>query len=130
MSHHTKPEWNDQRIEIIIGTLLKWGVMLAAATVFTGGMLFLLTHGGEHLNYHIFHGAQSPLRSFKGIVSGVMRFEFNAIIQLGLVMLILTPIARVVLSIFAFYKERDQLYVAISSIVLLFLLVSLASGVV
>ncbi len=129
MSQHAKPEWNDRRIEIIIGTLLKWGVMLAAAVVMTGGLLFLSKHGGEHLNYHIFQGAKSPLRSFEGILNGVKHFERKAIIQLGLVMLILTPIARVALSIFAFFKERDWLYVVISSIVFIFLLISLAGGV-
>ena len=39
--------WNDQRIEIIIGTLLRTGVILAAAVVLFGGVVYLVRHGQE-----------------------------------------------------------------------------------
>ena len=38
-----QPEsWDDQRIEVIIGTLLRIGVILAAAVVLFGGALYLV----------------------------------------------------------------------------------------
>jgi len=37
--------WDDQRIEVIIGTLLRTGVILAAAVVLIGGMLYLVRMG-------------------------------------------------------------------------------------
>ena len=39
--------WNDQRIEIIIGALLRTGVLLAASVVLFGGVLYLARHGNE-----------------------------------------------------------------------------------
>jgi uncharacterized membrane protein len=47
------------------------------------------------------------------------------LIQLGLLLLIATPVARVAVAIVGFALERDRLYTVISLIVLLILLASL-----
>nr|MBN2278700.1 DUF1634 domain-containing protein [candidate division Zixibacteria bacterium] len=54
-----------------------------------------------------------------------MHFTGNGIIQLGLLFLIATPIARVFFSVFAFFRKRDYLYTLITLIVLIILLFSL-----
>jgi len=117
--------WDDQRIELIIGILLRSGVLLSASVVALGGVIYLVRHGHAIASYHVFHGDASPLRSVGGIVLGVMQRSGRAIIQLGLLLLIGTPIARVVFSALAFARERDYLYVAFTLTVLAVLLYSL-----
>jgi len=121
--------WGDQRIEIIVGTLLRVGVLLSASVVLIGGMIYLTRHGHEHINYSTFHGEPENLKSIPGIAKGTAGFHGQAIIQLGLLLLIATPVARVAFSAVAFAIERDSMYVAITLVVLAVLLYSLfASG--
>jgi uncharacterized membrane protein len=121
--------WNDQRIEVIIGALLRTGVILAATVVLFGGVLYLARHGHEVPNYTTFHGEPESLKSVRDIVHGALGGSARAIIQLGLLLLIATPVARVVFSAVAFAVERDNMYVVITLIVLGVLLYSLlASG--
>jgi uncharacterized membrane protein len=121
--------WNDQRIEIIIGTLLRTGVILAASVVLLGGILFLIHHGHDVADYATFHGEPENLKSVSQIVHGALAGSARAIIQLGLLLLIATPVARVIFSAIAFAIEHDYLYVGITAIVLGVLLYSLlASG--
>ena len=120
--------WNDQRIEIIIGTLLRSGVMLAAAVVLLGAVLYLARHGHEPANYSTFHGEPQSLKSPKDIVHGVTDLHARAIIQLGLLLLIATPVARVAFSAVAFAIERDYMYVLITLMVLAILTYSLLAS--
>lgn len=113
-----KSGWNDQRIELIIGRLLRSGVLLSAAVVVFGGIVYLSRHGHEVASYRAFHGDTSALRTLSGIVHGTLQFSASAIIQLGLLLLIATPIARVIFSAIAFAVERDYLYVAFTLAVL------------
>lgn len=117
--------WTDQRIEIIIGSLLRAGVLLAAAVVLIGGVLYEVRHGQEIVNYTTFHGEPEALKRIPAVVEGVLAFRASAIIQLGLLLLIATPIARVLFSAAAFAIEKDYLYVVITLIVLAVLLYSL-----
>ncbi len=120
--------WNDLRIEIIIGTLLRTGVILAAAVVLAGAVLYLVRHGHEVANYSTFHGEPESLKSPKDIVHGVFGMSARAIIQLGLLLLIATPVARVAFSAVAFAIEHDYMYVVITLIVLAILSYSLFSS--
>jgi uncharacterized membrane protein len=121
--------WSDERVEGIIGTLLRAGVIVAAAVVALGGALYLWRHGGEHPDYRAFHRAPPELRTFGPIVAAALAGSGRAIIQLGLVLLIATPVARVAFSVVAFALERDWLYVAITLTVLAILIFSLAGGI-
>ena len=121
----TSGQWNDQRIEIIIGTLLRTGVILAAAVVLAGGALYLVRHGHEVPNYTTFHGESERYKRLTEIVEGVTTLQARAIIQFGLLLLIATPVARVLFSAIAFALEHDYMYVVITLIVLGILLYSL-----
>ena len=68
------------------------------------------------------------MRTVSGIIRGTASFHGRNIIQLGLLLLIATPVARVAFSVVAFALERDRLYVVITLIVLAVLLFSLAGG--
>lgn len=118
-------KWDDFRIEVIIGKLLRAGVLLSAAVVSLGGILYLVRQGHTTASYRSFHGNLSPLRSLHGIAAGVLQPSGRAIIQLGLLLLIGTPIARVLFSAIAFMRERDYLYVVFTLAVLGVLLYSL-----
>jgi len=117
--------WNDQRIEVVIGTLLRTGVLIAASVVVLGTVLFLARHGREAVQYGSFSGEPRNLESLSGIMHGTLKLSGRAMIQFGLLLLIATPVARVAFSAVAFAIEGDFLYVWITLIVLAVLLYSL-----
>ncbi|HVJ06449.1 MAG TPA: DUF1634 domain-containing protein [Candidatus Saccharimonadales bacterium] len=116
---------NDQRMEVIIGHLLRAGVLLSAAVVMLGGIIYLVHHGHAVADYRTFQGELSPLRTITGILHGALRLSGRAVIQFGLLLLIATPIARVIFSAVAFARERDFLYVGFTIVVLVVLAYSL-----
>jgi len=126
----TKADWSDQKIETVIANLLRAGVTLSAAIVLTGGLVFLRRHGLAHANYRVFGGEPTELRHWKGIVRAALAGRGRGIIQLGLLFLIATPVARVGFAAFAFALERDWLYVWVASFVLMVLLYSLLGSAV
>lgn len=117
--------WSDQTIENTIGNLLRAGVMLSALVVFIGGVVYLVRHGRSPADYHVFRGEPPELRNLGGILHSAFGFHGRGIIQLGLVLLILTPVARVAFSIWGFAAEHDRMYVIFTVIVLVILLYSL-----
>lgn len=120
--------WTDERLARWIGNLLRLGVATAAAVVLLGGVLYLARHGLETPSYRVFHGEPSRFRSVAGILGSVGQLSGRGGIQLGLLLLIATPIARVALAALGFAMERDRTYALVSLIVLATLLFSLAGG--
>jgi uncharacterized membrane protein len=118
-------DWDDHRLEMILGALLRTGVALAAAVVAIGAVVYLARHAHEVAGYGIFHGQPDSLKSLSAIAQAALGGSGSAIIQLGLLLLIATPIARVLFSAVAFVMERDYLYVFTTAIVLAVLLYSL-----
>lgn len=116
---------NDRRLETIIGQFLRAGVLLAAATVFVGGVLYLVQHHADQANYHTFVAGTEAMRSVSGILQSAAHGDSASIIQVGLLLLILTPVARVGIAIAGFLLERDRLYAVVSLIVFLILMFSL-----
>ena len=121
----TTRNWTDKTIEEIVGTLLRVGVSLSAFVVAIGAAIYLARHGREPANYRVFHGEPSDLRSLSGIVRDAFRLRGRGIIQLGLLLLIATPVARVAFSIWGFAEEHDRLYMIFTGVVLIVLLYSL-----
>jgi len=124
---HLGSQWSDQRLEVIISVLLRTGVIIAAVVVLLGGICFLSKHGHEHPAYHMFHGTPEKYRSVSGVVRNVGPADCQAVIQLGLLLLILTPIARVAFSLVGFLLEHDRTYVVLTFIVLAILVYSIAA---
>ncbi len=115
----------DTRLDRQIGLLLRTGTLVSAAVILLGGGLFLVSQGHLVPEYHVFEGVPDHLDSLRGILSGAFHFQPIAIVQFGILLLIATPIARVLFAAIGFAVERDYLYVAISSIVFTILLYSL-----
>ena len=117
--------WTDQRIENMVGNLLRTGVSLSAFVVFIGGVIYLVRHGRSSADYRVFRGEPSDLRNLRGIVRDAYGLHGRGIIQLGLLLLIATPVVRVAFSIWGFAAEEDRLYMIFTGIVLVVLLYSL-----
>lgn len=116
---------DDRRLEVQMGTLLRVGVLAAAAIVALGGVLYLAQHHAQQIHYKVFRVEEPALRSFAGIAASAMHGESEGLIQIGVLLLIATPVARVVFAVAGFALERDRLYTLVSIIVLAILIFSL-----
>ena len=117
--------WTDQRIEMAVGKLLQTGVILAATVVLIGAVIYLARHAWEPVGYGVFHGEPAEYRTIPGILHGVATWRGRGFIQLGLLLLIATPVARVAFAVWGFAEEKDKMYVGFTLIVLAVLLYSL-----
>ena len=124
----TTSKWNDQQLQLILGNVLRAGVLTAALVVAFGGILYLVHHGAALPDYGAFRGEPPDLCSVGGIIGDAILGSGRGIIQLGLLLLIATPVMRVVLSLVGFARQRDRIYVFVSLTVLLLLLFSLFGG--
>jgi uncharacterized membrane protein len=114
----TPPPDRDVAMEAVLGNLLRVGVIVAAAVVGAGGVFLLITRGTWIPDFRSFQNGGSPLRSIPLILRGASALHPEAIVQTGLLLLIATPVLRVVFSLFGFARGRDWLYVALTLIVL------------
>jgi uncharacterized membrane protein len=120
--------WSDHEVEQLIGRLLQVGVLVAAAVVLAGGVMLILRHGRSTVEFNTFSTAASPLTGLVGIFRGAFALDPMAIVQLGLVLLIATPVMRVALTLVAFALQRDRLYILLTAVVLALLLYGLVWG--
>ncbi len=123
-----KRKWTEEQVEGIVGNLLRVGVMLAAVVVLVGGVFYLTRHGSSAPDYRVFHGEPTDLRGISGIVTDVLALRTRGIIQLGLLLLVAAPVARVAFSAFAFARQHDRTYVIVTLSVLAVLVYSLVGG--
>lgn len=117
--------FDDQRMESIMGRLLQVGVLAASAVVLLGGILYVHAHSGTPVDYRTFSSEPANLRHPAQLFRLLATGDSAAIVQLGVLLLIATPIARVVFAVVGFAIEKDRLYVAISLVVLAVLMVGL-----
>lgn len=117
-------------MELAIGYMLRVGVLTACAICLVGGVLYIMRYGGTKADFSTFEGAPPMYRSLSGIWMGLKALEPLAIVQTGVVVLLATPVLRVLFSIFAFLFERDYLYVVITCIVFAIILLNMLGGVV
>ena len=125
MAEDSGGRWNDHDVETALGLLLRIGVLLATAVAVVGGVLYLYRHGLDPVHYATFRGEPPDLLGITGVLKGVLAGRGRSVIQLGLLILIATPVCRVALSLVGFYREGDRTYVAITFVVLAILLASL-----
>ena len=120
--------FKDKDMQAVIGWVLRAGVFISMLIVFFGGVIYLYRHGHTIANYHEFKGVPDFVHSPGGIINGMLTLRGRAIIQAGIVLLIATPIIRVVFSAVGFILEKDHLYTGITFIVLLVIIISALSG--
>ena len=111
-------------MQLLLSRTLRWGVGISCVVAFVGGLLYLLHCGNDPFclaDYRRFSyatAADPSYTSLPAILGGFLDFTPVGWIQAGVLLLILTPILRVVLSFFSFVEERDWLYAAITAVVL------------
>ena len=118
----------DKRMDEVMGVLLRTGVVLAAAVVLLGGVVYVAHYRTPASDYGVFHGEPEELRSVSGIFHEALAFSGRGLIQFGLLILIATPISRVAFSLIAFLYQRDWKYVVITAAVLGLLVYSLVGA--
>ncbi|MBI3828413.1 MAG: DUF1634 domain-containing protein [Planctomycetes bacterium] len=119
-------------VEILISNLLRGGVVLSMLTVLLGTVLSFIHHpdyttSKEELALLTQPGATFP-HSIMEVFTDARAGHGQAIVIVGLVFLIATPVLRVAISIFAFMYQHDRAYVVITTVVLILLLASFALG--
>ena len=121
-----------RKVEILISDLLRIGVLTSLAIVVLGTVVTFVHHP-EYLNRPpALENLTTPGNGFshtlREVVTGLRDFRGQAIVMVGLLLLIATPVVRVGVSIFAFAYEHDRRYVVITTIVFLLLLLSFVLG--
>jgi uncharacterized membrane protein len=125
----SKKRFADQDIEQLIGLQLRYGVIIASLIVLVGGVLYLLLSGRELLpHYEQFVGEKAGFTTGSQIWQGALNLNPKGIIELGVIVLIATPVLRILFSLIGFIIEKDRLYTIITLIVLLVMMFSTFGG--
>ena len=117
----------DQRLETAMGRMLQIGGIFAATVVLIGSVLYLKHFTGPMPNYERFYGAPITYESVHGILEGLGSVDSQSLIAIGILLLIATPICRVIFGAVGFSLPRDWFYATVSGIVLFILMFSLFS---
>jgi len=120
------------KVEIVISSLLRIGVVASLAVVLIGTVLTFV----HHPEYLTSREALAELLSSKSefphttreVWAGVLALHGRSVVILGLLLLIATPVMRVGVSIFAFLYQRDRVFATITTVVFLLLLLSFVLG--
>jgi uncharacterized membrane protein len=128
MIEEMEPRW----VDTAISRLLRGGVMLSIAVVLAGVALTFVHHPNYINSIGALGGLTAARQEFPNTIAAVLRQsregKGEAVVMLGLLLLIATPVARVALSIGIFAIERDRLYAMITAAVLLLLIASFLIG--
>jgi uncharacterized membrane protein len=120
--------FTDKQMDLVIGKLLRSGVIFSGVLVSFGGLLYLQHPLRSARNYTHFLAESTSLQGIAGVLRGAVHLDANSVIQLGLLFLIATPVTRVAFCMAGFARQKDRLYVVISSSVLVILIYSLIQG--
>lgn len=122
-------KFGEKDFQNIVGNLLRYGVWTSLSVAFIGGIVYLMGHSTDIENYSVFHENDRNLFEVIGdIYKGVAEGKGESLIFFGIILLFLTPVFRVLLSLFSFLLEKDYLYVVITLIVILIILISVSFG--
>jgi uncharacterized membrane protein len=121
-------KFKDSDMQLLLGQVLRAGTVISISIVFFGGVLYLYRHGHSTADYRVFKGTPNFVHQAKGLFHGMVSLKGQAIIQIGIILLIATPILRVIFSAIGFMLEKDYLYLGISLVVLLIIFASMLSG--
>lgn len=129
-SKHMKQEkFGEKDFQKIVGNLLRYGVWISLSVAFIGGIVYLLHHGNDIENYSVFkENDRNIFEVIAAVYKGVIQGSGESIIFFGIVLLFLTPVFRVLLSLFSFLLEKDYLYVIITTIVIGIIIMSISFG--
>ena len=116
---------SQHRVESLLGNLLRLGVLLSAGVIVLGAAVYLVRHGTDLPQYGAFRGEPSELRSVWGILGDLLPVSGRGAIQFGVLLLMATPVMRVLASLVVFLWQRDWIYVPVTLLVLCLLAYSI-----
>jgi|SRR6185312_10179540 len=120
--------FKDTDLQLLLGHVLRAGTVISITIVFFGGVIYLSRHGSSIADYRVFRFTPVFTNQANSLFNGVVHLQGQAIIQTGIILLIATPVLRVIFSAIGFALEKDYLYVRISLFVLLIIAISALSG--
>ncbi|KOP39887.1 hypothetical protein APR43_00125 [Flavobacterium sp. NLM] len=125
----THEKFGEKDFQTIIGNLLRYGVWISLSVAFIGGIVYLMHHGNDIEDYSVFkENDRNIFEVITSVVNGVISGSGEFLIFFGIILLFLTPVFRVLLSLFSFLIEKDYLYVVITLIVILIIITSISFG--
>jgi uncharacterized membrane protein len=121
---------SEEGMKLFLGKTLRLGTIVSCAITLLGGIIYLFHshHITPDYSPENFKGAAGYLREFSGIIPRILEADGAAIIQLGVIVLIATPIVRILFSVVAFLLEKDYLYVGITLLVLGIIIANMVLG--
>jgi uncharacterized membrane protein len=108
----------DEKLESTVVYVLRAGVFISAALVLSGGIYYLSGNAPASGIFHKFDTGTLGSRDLAGIVKNISEFNSYGIIQLGLLVLIATPVMRVLFSLVTFILQKDRVYVTATLVVI------------
>ena len=116
-----------ESLNVVLGNVLRYGVVLSGLVTAIGALLFAVANGFSESGTFISYNPNSIPHSFviislQGLINGLVAIDPGALIEIGVILLIATPVARVLVSVFLFGAEGDKLYVILTAAVLAVLL--------
>jgi len=119
-------------IELLIGRLLRIGVIVSLIIIILGVFLIFNTHpsylnSSADLKRLISPGAAFP-KTLEAVSTGLLVMQGKAVVMVGLLLLMLTPILRVAMSLVLFILQRDLKFTFITGTVLIVLMISFLLG--
>jgi uncharacterized membrane protein len=118
-------------VDPVISTVLRYGVGLAAGIILLGVVLYLADAGWSAILFAprgIPPGAETDPTSLRVVLDRLGPREPAAITDLGLLLLIVTPVITVGIALFSFVRDRDWMYVGIAGFVLAMLMIGVFVG--
>ena len=114
----------------VVGNALRVGVVSSAVIILFGTALLMANKGlSTTSNDLTYNNGQVPHGSFNislsGLFNGLASLQPYSIIELGVIVLLATPLTRVIISVFLFAAEGDKIFVYITAVVLILLLFSM-----
>ena len=121
-----------RKAELVLSTVLRVGVLSSLVLILAGTVITFahnpeLVSSPEELTRLTEPGASFP-HTLRDVVTGLSDFRGQAVVVLGLLLLIATPVTRVTVSILLFMEEDDRVYAGITTVVLALLVLSFVIG--
>ncbi|SCY51830.1 Uncharacterized membrane protein [Flavobacterium anhuiense] len=122
-------KFGEKDFQTIIGNLLRYGVWISLSVAFIGGIVYLIHNGNQIEDYSVFkENDRNIFEVIAAVYNGAIQGNGESLIFTGIILLFLTPVLRVLLSLFSFLLEKDYLYVAITLIVIAIIIISISFG--
>lgn len=123
-----RKDFTDVDLNRSVGNLLRLGVILSVVTSLIGFIKLFMEGFEMPRKYKLLDMGTSSDKVWSNFWETLCKGEGMAIIQLGILMLIFTPLMRIIFALIGYLKEKDYVYVIISSIVLAIMAISFFTG--